>query len=200
MPSEFAAVAATAMAASPTVAPTPVLETLPTEVPADTPEDLSSATPVPTGRLSVDAFGPYQLAGAYRRSDGRLFGRPAAALYGAGSGYNQGQLTFTVEELPGETLTLLLTGLDDERPAPCTLVVLVNDVVIYAGPTAFPNVPARDVGVGGADRYWGQMWLLIPAEVLQLGPNTLTLRNATPGSTFGVPYLLINAVEFLIAD
>lgn len=200
MPSEVAAVMATAAAASPTAAPAPVVETSPTEGPTATPDAPPTATPAPTGRLSVNAFGPYQLAGAYRRTDGRLFGRPAVALYGAGSGYNQGELTFTVEALPGETLTLLLTGLDDERPAQCTLAVLVNGAVILAGPTDFPNVPARDVGVGGADRYWGQMQLLIPAGLLRLGPNTLTLRNMTPGSTLGVPYILINAIEFPTGD
>jgi hypothetical protein len=141
-------------------------------------------------------FGPGRLVGAYRRTDGTLYGRQTAALYSVGTGYETGTLTFTVEQAPTEPLTLILTGLDDELSGTNPLVVTINGTTIFEGPNAFPNTPMRDHGVGGGDRYWGEMQLSIPAGVLQEGENTLVLENAAPGGKLGTPYILINSIEF----
>ena len=138
-----------------------------------------------------------QIEGAYRRDDGTLYGRPTVALYSVGTGYERGTLTFQAPAAPTVPLTLLLAGLDDERTAQGTFVVAINGVTVFSGATTFPNAPTDDHGVGGTDRYWGQMRITVPAGVLKAGANTLTLENTTAGGSIGVPYILINTVQFV---
>lgn len=201
-----------------TVAPPPVPPTatgtptrVPTPAPPPTPTSAPTATATPT-RASVPptatsapvppattrAFTPNLLQGAYLSlgTGGVLYGRPAAALYGDGSGYNQATLPFLVESINGET-ALVLTGLDDELGRINTLQVIINGVVIYNEPNRFPNVASGDNGVGGGDRYWGQMRIPIPESALRVGTNTLVLRNTSPWQgILGVPYILISDVGF----
>ena len=154
---------------------------------------------VPTAAPSIayaDTFGPSLLVGAYRRNDGTLYGRQNAALYSVGTGYETGTLTFTVPQAPTGPLALVLTGLDDEVAGKNRLLVTINGTTIFAGPDTFPDTPMSDHGVGGADRYWGEMEIAIPAELLHMGENTLVLENAAPGGKLGTPYILINSVRF----
>jgi hypothetical protein len=203
-------------AAVPSVAPTsaapPAASAAPASVPAapaTTPTSdvaapiaspLPSATAVaPTAAPVVGytgTFAPDRLVGAYRRDDGTLYGRQNAVLYSVGTGYETGTLTFSLVQAPTGPLTLILTGLDDEVSGTNRLVVTLNGVTIFAGADTFPNTPASDHGVGGADRYWGEMQLPIPADVLREGTNTLVLENAAPGGKLGTPYILINSVQF----
>lgn len=198
--------------AAPTSIPAPVASAAPasaTAPPAPTPTSgvaapIASAAPAPTAVVPTAApfvgytgtFGPDRLVGAYRRDDGTLYGRQNAALYSVGTGYEAGTLTFTLVQAPTGTLTLILTGLDDEVSGTNRLVVTLNGVAIFAGPDTFPNTPASDHGVGGTDRYWGEMPLPIPAGVLREGANTLVLESAAPGGKLGTPYILINSVQF----
>ncbi len=120
-------------------------------------------------------------------------------LYGAGSGYNQGTLNFQVDSIPDGTIYLVLDGLDDESAGASTLQVFVNDVRVFNGPNGFPQVPHGDNGVGGRDRYWGQVSIAVPASALRRGVNTLTLRNTAPGGAVGAPpYILISGVTFAV--
>jgi hypothetical protein len=132
----------------------------------------------------------------YRRDDGTLYGRPAAALYGAGTGYSVGTLNFLVEAIPSGPIFLVLTGIDDERAQRCTLEVVINGQTVFSGANTLPNAPANDNGEGGQSRVWGEMRIPVPAAVLEEGANTLILRNATPGSDLGIPYILINDIDF----
>jgi len=152
-------------------------------------------TPAPIIEYTA-TFGPDRLIGAYRRNDGTLYGRQNAALYSVGTGYETGTLTFTLVQAPTGPLTLILTGLDDEVSGTNRLIVTLNGTAIFAGPDTFPNTPMSDHGVGGSDRYWGDMELAIPADVLRAGENTLVLENAAPGGKLGTPYILINSVQF----
>jgi hypothetical protein len=150
------------------------------------------------------AFAPSQLAGAYRRDDGTLYGRQAAALYGSGSNYSAGTVRVAltadqVSRVRGVRLFLVLTGLDDERPGNNRIQVILNGTVIYDGPNQFPSVPggSGDIGVGGASRYWDQMAIQIPDGLLRPGENTLTVRNLAPyEGAPGSPYVLINDITF----
>jgi hypothetical protein len=63
--------------------------------------------------------------------------------------------------------------------------------------SSFPNAPASDNGEGGPPRYWGEMRIPLPPGVLKAGPNTLVLRNGTPGKELGIPYLLIHGVTLI---
>jgi len=164
-----------------------------------TPPAVAPPAVVPTVAPSIayaDTFGPSLLVGAYRRNDGILYGRQNAALYSVGTGYETGTLTFTVPQAPTGPLVLVLTGLDDEVAGKNRLLVTINGTTIFAGPDTFPDTPMSDHGVGGADRYWGEMEIAIPAELLHAGENTLVLENAAPGGKLGTPYILINSVRF----
>ena len=125
-----------------------------------------------------------------------LYGRQTVALYGAGSGYSEGRLSF---ELPGGrygAAELVMIGLDDERTPQTGFQVVVNGVVVFDGPNGFPRVPHGDNGEGGASRYWGQMVVTIPAGVLRPGQNTIALRNTEPWTgVLNVPYILINEIQ-----
>lgn len=120
------------------------------------------------------------------------------ALYGSGSGYNQGSVSFKLSRTGNRRVVLRLTGLDDERLERCQLQVVINGTTIFDGPNTFPNVPNTDNGIGGKDRLWGQMTIPIPVSILTTSQSTLILRNATPWEgALGIPYMLINSVEFV---
>jgi hypothetical protein len=188
--------APTATAAAPTPAPATATANLPTPTAVEEAAPTVPPTSPATASDFAATFGPEELQGAYRRDDGRLYGRQTVALYGDGTGYSSGTLTFEVAAPPAGPLTLILTGLDDESATHCGLTVILNGVTIFDGPTTFPNTPASDHGVGGSDRYWDQMQLTIPPGTLLAGTNTLTLQNTTPARALGVPYILISAVQF----
>jgi len=185
-----AVVAAATPAPAPALTPTIAPATAPTPAPTSPPPPLASVPPV----AYTATFGAARLTGAYRRNDGTLYGRPATALYGTGTGYERGTLTFDVPALPTVPLVLLLTGIDDESAGQNGLVVAINGVIVFTGPNTLPNAPLTDHGVGGADRSWGLMAITIPVGTLAPGPNTLTLQNTTPSPALGVPYILINAI------
>jgi hypothetical protein len=197
-------VAPTSPPAQPTPAPAAKPTPAPTATPAPTP-----AAPAGPGNKPADPKGkdkgpkkeknydPYQLQGAYRRTDGRLYGLPEVALYGAGTHYDTGTLAFTLDETPAGSVMLVLSGLDDERPDHCRLQALVNNRVVFDDTSSFPNAPASDNGEGGPPRYWGEMRISLPPGVLKVGPNTLVLRNGTPGKELGIPYLLIHGVTLV---
>ncbi|MDB5078177.1 MAG: hypothetical protein JWP00_101 [Chloroflexi bacterium] len=154
-----------------------------------------ASTAAPVVPVSV-RFAAGQLNGAYDRDDHTLFGRTEKALYGVGSGFGQGTINFRLDRAPTGKPVLRITGLDDELAAHCNFEVLVNGTPVFNGPNTFPNVPNNDNGVGGGDRYWGDMTIAIPASALKAGQNTLTLRNTTPWrGSLGVPYILINSVS-----
>jgi len=199
----------------PPAKPTAVPPTKPAPIPTATPAPVPTATPAPPppaapagpgnkpdnpdkgkdkGPKKEKNYDPYQLQGAYRRTDGVLYGLPEVALYGAGTSYAAGTLTFTLDDVPDGPAVLVLSGLDDERPDHCRLQALVNNRVVFDGASTFPNAPANDNGEGGPPRYWGDMQIPLPAGVLKVGPNTLVLRNGTPGKELGIPYLLIHSV------
>ncbi len=189
----------TALPPTPTVVPPTATVPPPTPVPTRPPPPAVATNPplTATAQPRGATFTPYQLQGAYRRDDGVLYGLPAVALYGQGSGYNEGTLMFQVAQLPDGAIQLVLTGLDDERAEHCRLQVIINGVAIFDDLNAFPNVPDGDNGVGGQSRYWQQMVVAVPEGVLREGRNTLTLRNRTPGAKPGIPYILIHDLGFV---
>ncbi len=175
----------------------------PTQVPPTPTIAVPTATVLPpspnpgNSQTSGNSFTPYSLAGSYKRDDGTLYGRPEVALYGAGSGYEEGTISFKVDNLPRGRVLLVLTGLDDERRESCNLQVSLNGALIYNGPSNFPNAPTSDNGEGGSDRYWGQIEIAVPANLFKTGTNALVLRNNTPWSgQLGIPYILVNQLTF----
>jgi hypothetical protein len=179
----------------------------PTATPTPSPTIAPTATPTPAsagagdgGAPSAAAFDTTQLQGAYRRDDGKLYGLPAAALYGASTSYSQGTFSFNASGVPKSGLQLVLIGLDDERQDHCRLQIVLNGTTIFDDADSFPNVPADDNGEGGQVRYWGRMTIAIPKGLVRNGDNTLILRNRTPGASLGIPYILINNIGIWYRD
>ncbi len=201
-------------------ATTPLTLALPTVTLAPVPSTIIPATPQPTTTRALPTsnptstfapqptaqignlgspISPYSLSGSYKRDDGRLYGRPEVALYGAGTKYPRGTVNFNLDAVPSGKLLLNLTGIDDERAAHCTLQVIINGTIVFSGPNTFLNATGSDNGEGGPDRLWGQMQITVPPVVLKSGPNTLVLSNTTPSTDqLGIPYILINEIQFEI--
>lgn len=176
--------------------PKPLIPTV-TPLPTATAVPQTMAPEVTTGS-ATNVISPYDLIGSYKRNDGTLYGRPEVALYGKGSGYDQGAVNFRPVNLPADPVFLRLTGLDDERPEATTMQIVLNGTIIFDGPTSFPRVPDGDIGEGGTDRYWGQMNIAVPAKLLKNDFNTLVIRNTVPwNGNIGVPYILISSIEFV---
>ena len=184
--------------------PVPLRSTATRALPTATRTSIPTATPEPQPTPQVGNLGspisPYSLSGSYKRDDGMLYGRPEVALYGAGTKYPGGTVNFNLHAVPDGKLMLNLTGIDDERAAHCTLQVTINGTIVFSGPNTFPNAPGGDNGEGGSDRLWGQMQISVPPDVLKSGSNTLVLSNTTPSTDqIGIPYILINAIQFEIS-
>ena len=146
--------------------------------------------------VTLENFSPVLLAGAYQPLDDQRRDGAQVALYGAGSGYNVGILTFEVTVAPSGQLTLVLTGLDDEQEAHSTIQVLLNGTTLFSGASGFDNRPPIGT-VGGGDLPWGQMRLVVPAGTLKLGQNSLVVRNTTAGNQLAPPYVLIHDLQIV---
>ncbi len=146
--------------------------------------------------ISLENFSPYLLQGAYQPSDVRSRDEAQVALYGAGSGYNVGILTFEATALPTGRTTLVLTGLDDERSGHSTIQILLNGRTLFSGTNTFDNRPASAATDPASSPPWSQMIVIVPAGTLQDGTNTLVIRNVSTGAELAAPYILINNVEF----
>lgn len=162
-------------------------------VPPATPRVVASGGTI---GVTLENFNPTLLAGAYQPWDDQRRDGTQVALYGAGSGYNVGILTFEVTFTPSGQLTLVLSGLDDEREAHSTIQVLLNGTTLYAGASGFSNRPSPG-SVAGGDLPWSQLRLVIPQDVLRLGTNSLVLRNTTPGEGLTAPYVLIHDLQIV---
>ncbi len=128
-----------------------------------------------------------------------LYGRQEVAIYGVGGDYSTGTIGFTVDAIPSGRVALIITGLDDERAAHTALKVAVNGIAVFSGQSTLPNVPAGDTGIGGTDRYWGQMTIAIPVSALRIGANTLAIQNTEAWQGYrGPPWILINRLEFAV--
>ncbi len=146
--------------------------------------------------VTLENFSPALLAGAYQPLDDQRRDGAQVALYGAGSGYNVGILTFEATVAPSGQLTLVLTGLDDEREAHSTIQVLLNGTTLFSGASGFANRPAIGAATGGA-LPWGQMRLVIPAGTLKIGQNSLVVRNTSAGDELAPPYVLIHDLQIV---
>lgn len=146
--------------------------------------------------VTLENFSPTLLAGAYQPWDDQRRDGNQVGLYGAGSDYNVGILTFEATFTPTGQLTLVLTGLDDEAEVHSTLQVLLNGTTLYAGLSGFANRPPLGGAAGGA-LPWSQLRLVIPQGVLHAGTNSLVLRNTTPGEDLASPYVLIHDLQIV---
>ncbi|HEY8598713.1 MAG TPA: hypothetical protein VIL85_09800, partial [Thermomicrobiales bacterium] len=176
-------------------APTPTAGPRPTPT-ANTPRVVTNGGVGGAVGVSLENFSPYLLQGAFQSSDGRRRENAQVALYGAGSGYNVGILTFEATDLPTGQITLVLTGIDDELATHSTMQVLLNGRTLYSGTSGFANRPAAASSDPESGIAWDQMRLIVPKGTLQSGTNTLVIRNVSTGAELAPPYILINNLEF----
>ncbi|HRA30464.1 MAG TPA: protein kinase [Thermomicrobiales bacterium] len=159
--------------------PTPTVPSVPT-VAYDTPFPLSLVPQRifqgPSVTLNASDF-----EGAYRRDDGRLYGLPAAHLYGQGSGSDTGTATFQATKWPSQYILVTVTGMDDEKAAHVPMQLWLNDYLIWEGPSPFNNESWTDVA-----------WLVGDLNALHAGENTLTIVNTAKNGVVGqAPWILI---------
>ena len=176
-----------------TPTPRPSTSPSPTVTPTTPPHVVASGGVV---GVTLENFSPSLLAGAYQPLDDQRRDGAQVALYGAGSGYNVGILTFEATVAPSGQLTLVLTGLDDEREGHSTIQVLLNGTTLFSGASGFDNRPAIGAAAGGA-LPWGQMRLVVPAGTLKLGQNSLVVRNTSAGNELAPPYVLIHDLQIM---
>ena len=171
---------------SPTPVPTATSTPVPTATPMPTPAVAPTLAPVQTLRLDFTAA---DWRGGYYRGDGRAYGRPWVAVYGALSEYPSATLVFTLDATPGRPATLRLTGLDDELGTLNPIALDVNGQRIYSGSSPFPNWDGRGDGANAA---WTTAEFAIPSGALWAGSNQIMFVNLSPAASFNAPpYVLL---------
>jgi serine/threonine-protein kinase len=181
-----------AATASPTAAPATATATqaLPTPSAVASPP-VDPNTPFPISQLpelvegEADATLPAEaFAGAYRRPDGTLYARPAAHLYGTGSGASTANVTFTLAEQPQQYITIVLTGLDDELSGKVPMRLSLNGTPIWQGDSPFQNAPPAQNNPSG----WTAVgWLVNDLSLVNVGDNTITVEIVDVAGDVGAP-------------
>ncbi len=82
---------------------------------------------------------------------------------------------FDLPEHRRRPLYLYLEAMDDDAPAPCHIEVRLNQHVVWAGPSGFPNAQWR----------WHRY--LLPTGAAHPGTNALTILNQEPRGSLGMP-------------
>jgi hypothetical protein len=176
---------------------------LPTATPAPLPSPTSEPQIEPVNNVAPAAptkqaaakpvtlkFGAADWQGGYYRGDATWYGRPWTAVYGAQSAYPRVVLTVSLATAPKGSATLTITGLDDEWDGTNPIVVSVNGVEIFSGPSPFVSWD----GVGqGEQAKWKAIKLKVPAGTLHKGDNEIALANMASSASVGAPpYVLVS--------
>ena len=141
---------------------------------------------------------PSDWAGAYTNLNTSMYGRDCVALYGQGSGYESASLTFELDGVPTNGVTLTLTGLDDEYDAGNPFTFFVN------GQQGQGTVPQFQQWNGQASPAFGTLNVSFPADPFVDGQNVITIVNDAPGGfppsrDQYPPYLLLGDGTLAIA-
>ena len=87
---------------------------------------------------------------------------------------------------PG-TATLVIEGMDSEDRAKTPMRIAINGVVLFEGPSPFPN---DDIPLQSGR--WSALQLQFDGAILNTGANTLTITNLVPGSVGGAPFVAVD--------
>jgi len=86
----------------------------------------------------------------------------------ATSGFGLAFTKLTLSEAPKGPVTLLVRGIDNEKPSPAEMEIVINEKPVFSG-----KVPwKKDV--------WTDEPFTIPAGVLKAGDNDIVFKNITP--------------------
>jgi eukaryotic-like serine/threonine-protein kinase len=173
----------------------------PTPLPSRTPElrIVPVANAAPTKQATTKSialkFGAADWQGGYYRGDATWYGRAWTAVYGAQSSYPRVVLTVSLAKAPKGSVWLIITGLDDEWAGTNPIVVSVNGVEIFSGPSPFVSWD----GVGhGEQAQWKAVKWKVPAGTLHIGDNEVTLANMAPSASVGSPpYVLVSDAKLV---
>jgi hypothetical protein len=185
--------------------PSPTPQPPPTETPPPpptaTPEATATPEPPPTepsggsGQPTLvnaalpewqegksESFGrdDFVAGGAYRREDGVLYDRPAAHLYSQATDFPSTTVKFDVDERPTDHVGLTIVGMDDENPNAVPCRIMLNDKIIWDGPSPFGNEEWTLVG-----------WQINALGWLKEGENSLTIEMTVEDGEFGLPPWLL---------
>jgi len=182
-PISFTVIGKTPTATATTAAPTATPRPTPSPAPSPT------ATPPPivpaTGAAGI-TFAAEDWQGGLFRGDGQAYGRPWVAVYGAQSLYPRATLTFTLPSAPSDTVAFHVAGLDDEIAGPTGIAIEINGVPVQLAS------PFADFNGDFANANWTELDLLIPAELLQAGQNSIAFANLAQSASVGLPpYFLL---------
>ncbi len=173
-------------AAAPTATPRPL--PLPTATPRPTPSPTATTSPPTATATSAPSitFTAQDWQGGLYRGDGQAYGRPWVAIYGAQSQYPRATLSFELPDAPTAPLTFHVAGLDDEIAGPTGIAIEIN------GATVQLASPFADFNADFANANWTELDLLIPAELLLTGQNSISFANLAQSASVGLPpYFLL---------
>ena len=150
-----------------------------------------SASSAPSGSGQGVTFDGTALQGGYTKLDQRFYGNQAAALYGAGSGYETGTLTFDYSNASSSARTTVsLLGLDDELAVSEPISVTLNGTEIYNGESTFTTWNPNATGL-----QWSHLDLTADAGLLRASGNTLVITDlAANGAINRPPWVMITGI------
>jgi hypothetical protein len=146
----------------------------------NTPFLLSALPPAWDQGRSV-SFGrdDFVAGGAYRRTDGVLYDRPAAHLYARGTDHPSTTVEFNLQgqpDGPSSYIGIVITGMDDELPGKVPCRITLNDEVVWEGESPFGNETWTRIG-----------WQAGSLDWLKPGKNRLTFEVLAEAGEFGLP-------------
>jgi hypothetical protein len=172
--------------------PTPTNEPRPrpTVTPSPSPATVVAANPQGHDTPLVFRFGAADWQGGYSGGDDEWFGRTWTAVYSANSSYPRATLSVNLRAQPQASATLTVTGVDDEWSGRNPIVITVNGVEIFSGPSPFANWDDNGLGEG---KVWSQVSFAVPEGLLHEGANKITLANRSKSANNGSPpYVLLS--------
>ena len=92
----------------------------------------------------------------------------AVQLRRASSGYGFAQVLLILEGKPQKDVIMRIEGIDNEKKTDAFMEISVNGKVVFKGKNPWKK------------EKWSDADFLLPADVLQKGENTVTLKNITP--------------------
>ncbi len=172
----------------------------PDPTPAPVSVDRETDTPSPDAGGTFLTFTARDWRGAFN-GDPEWFGRPWVAIYGQQSAYPSATLHFELPSAPSGRLALTVTGLGDESGAPFPFEIQVNRVPFGRVEASFPNWDPKLHGQHGENAPWGQIQVIIPADVFQAGNNDIEVSSLAPGTNVNAPpYMLLSDATLAPAD
>lgn len=142
-----------------------------------------SASAAPSGNGQAVSFDGTALQGGYTKLDKTYYGTQAAALYGSGSGYASGTLTFDYPNASSSARTTIsLLGLDDELAKSEPISVMLNGTEIYNGESTFNPWDPNAKGL-----QWSHLDIRADTGLLRASGNTLVITDLAGGGAVNQP-------------